>query len=251
MSNNIKIEICAGSIESAIAANKGGADRIELCSALSEGGITPSAGIIEYVCDNLNIPVFILIRPRTGDFHYSRADYEAMKKDILFAKRNGAKGIVTGMLNTDGTIDTCRMKDLIEMASPMQVTFHRAFDMTRNPVEALEEIINLGCHRILTSGQANNVIEGADLLAELVKIVGQRIIIMPGSGINLSNFSNLAEKTKATEFHLSATRSFKSRMSFMKTGVSMAGKNSNEFEIIQTDAETVESICNLAKLIRI
>jgi len=251
LSNNIKIEICAGSIESAIAANKGGADRIELCSALSEGGITPSAGIIEYVCDNLNIPVFILIRPRTGDFHYSRADYEAMKKDILFAKRNGAKGIVTGMLNTDGTIDTCRMKDLIEMASPMQVTFHRAFDMTRNPVEALEEIINLGCHRILTSGQANNVIEGADLLAELVKIVGQRIIIMPGSGINLSNFSNLAEKTKATEFHLSATRSFKSRMSFMKTGVSMAGKNSNEFEIIQTDAETVESICNLAKLIRI
>lgn len=249
MSNNIKIEICAGSIESAIAANKGGADRIELCSALSEGGITPSAGIIEYVCDNLSIPVFILIRPRTGDFNYSRADYEAMKKDILFAKRNGAKGIVTGMLNTDGTIDTCRMKDLIEMASPMQVTFHRAFDMTRNPVEALEEIINLGCHRILTSGQANNAIEGADLLAELVKIAGQRIIIMPGSGINLSNFSNLAEKSKATEFHLSATRSFKSRMSFLKTGVSMAGKNSNEFEIIQTDAETVESICNLAKQI--
>lgn len=251
MSNNIKIEICAGSIESAIAANKGGADRIELCSALSEGGITPSAGNIEYVCDNLNIPAFILIRPRTGDFHYSRADYEAMKKDILFAKRNGAKGIVTGMLNTDGTIDTCRMKDLIEMASPMQVTFHRAFDMTRNPVEALEEIINLGCHRILTAGQANNAIEGADLLAELVEIAGQRIIIMPGSGINLSNFSNLAEKTKATEFHLSATRSFKSRMSFLKTGVSMAGKNSNEFEIIQTDAETVESICNLAKQIRI
>lgn len=251
MSNSIKIEICAGSIESAIAANKGGADRIELCSALSEGGITPSAGIIEYVCDNLTIPVFVLIRPRTGDFHYTRADYEAMKKDILFAKRNGAKGIVTGMLNTDGTVDTCRMKDLIEMASPMEVTFHRAFDMSRNPFEALEEIINLKCHRILTSGQANNAIEGADLLSELVKIAGQRIIIMPGSGINLSNFNDLAEKTRAAEFHLSATRPFKSRMSYMKADVSMAGKNSNESEIIQTDSDTVERICDLAKLKRI
>jgi copper homeostasis protein len=133
----------------------------------------------------------------------------------------------------------------------MEVTFHRAFDMTRNPIEALEEIINLKCHRILTSGQANNAIEGADLLTELVKIAGQRIIIMPGSGINLSNFNILTEKTKANEFHLSATRPFKSRMSFMKTGVSMAGKNANEFEIIQTDTDTVASICNLAKRLRI
>jgi len=133
----------------------------------------------------------------------------------------------------------------------MEVTFHRAFDMSRNPFEALEEIINLKCHRILTSGQSNNAIEGADLLSELVKIAGQRIIIMPGSGINQSNFNDLVEKTRAGEFHLSATRPFKSRMSYMKADVSMAGKNSNEFEIIQTDADTVEHICNLAKLIRI
>lgn len=244
--NDIRIiEICAGTIESAIAANRGGAHRIELCSALSEGGLTPSEAMIHYSCRNLKLKVFVLIRPRTGDFNYTRAEFDIMKADILTAKKNGAHGIVTGMLNTDGTVDTCRMKDLIEMAAPMQVTFHRAFDMVRNPYEALEAIIELGCHRILTSGQANKAMEGAEIIKQLIEKATGRIIIMPGSGINAGNILQLAEATGASEFHLSASRSIPGRMSYKKTEVYMAGKGLDEFATVQTDRLMVEEIVKL------
>lgn len=243
---NVVIEICAGSVESAIAAKKGGAQRIELCSALSEGGITPSQAMIEYVKRNLKIETFVLIRPRTGDFSYSRAEFEVMKSDIFSAKAKGADGIVTGMLNTDGTIDTCRMKEIMDLARPLPVTFHRAFDLTRDPDKASEDIIKLGCKRILTSGQAQNALLGADLIARLVKIADNRISIMPGGGINAGNLQHIFDITGATEYHLSATTLVGSRMIFRKEGISMGNGSGNEYEMAQTDQNLVSEICQIA-----
>lgn len=246
MSDKVLIEICAGSVESAIAAEKGGAHRIELCSALSEGGLTPSQGMIEYAKTNLKIRTQVLIRPRAGDFNYSRAEHDIMKSDIFSAKARGADGIVVGMMNTDGTVDTCRMKELMEMAFPMQVTFHRAFDMSRDPFEAMEAIIGLGCHRILTSGQAPSAMAGASLIAELVRKAGSRIVIMPGGGINASNLAELFAITHASEFHLSATTSVKSRMNFVKHEINMGSKSTDEFSVFQTDKNLVSGICTIA-----
>lgn len=246
MTDKTVIEICAGSVESAIAAAHGGAQRIELCSALSEGGLTPSQAMIEYVKSNLKILTFVLIRPRSGDFSYSRAEFEVMKSDIFSAKVKGADGIVTGMLNTDGTIDTCRMKEIVEMAHPMPVTFHRAFDLTRDPYEALEEIIGLGCHRILTSGQASGAIEGVELISELVNKAGSRIIIMPGGGINTSNLRELFAKTGAAEFHLSAVSPVNSRMTYRKQAVNMGKGISDEYTFSQTNKTLVSEICKIA-----
>jgi len=246
MSPKIMIEVCAGSIESAIAASKGGAHRIELCSALSEGGLTPSQAMIEYVTTNLKIKTFVLIRPRSGDFSYSRAEFDVMKSDIFSAKTRGADGIVTGMLNTDGSIDTCRMKEVVEMAHPMQVTFHRAFDLAKDPYEALEVIIALGCSRILTSGMARTAPEGVELISGLVKQAGSRIVIMPGSGINASNIIELHSKTGANEFHLSATSTTRSRMVYRKTGVKMGHGTGDEYDYLQTDKNLVSEVCALA-----
>lgn len=246
MTSKVLIEICAGSVESAIAASKGGAHRIELCSALSEGGLTPSQAIIEYVKANLKIETYVLIRPRAGDFSYSRAEFEVMKSDIFSAKVKGADGIVIGMINTDGTVDTCRIKEVIEMARPMQVTFHRAFDLTRNPFEALETIIELGCQRILTSGQASSAPAGAAVIAQLVQQAGSRIIIMPGGGINASNLMDLYAATRAPEFHLSATTQIQSRMVFKKLGISMGKSAFDEYAIFQTDKNLVMEVCNIA-----
>jgi copper homeostasis protein len=250
MSEKVLIEICAGSVESAIAAEKGGARRIELCAALPEGGLTPSQAMIEYATSKLKIKTNVLIRPRSGDFNYSRAEYDIIKSDIFSAKVKGADGIVIGMINTDGTVDTCRMREIAEMAFPMQVTFHRAFDMTRDPFEALETIIGLGCHRILTSGQASSALAGATLIAELVKKAGPRIIIMPGGGINASNLAELFAITAASEYHLSATSSVKSRMHFVKQGINMGSKQIDEFTLIQTDKNLVNEICTIAEGLR-
>jgi len=246
MSGKIAIEICAASIESAIAAARGGAHRIELCSALSEGGLTPSQGMIEYTKSKLKIRTFVLIRPRPGDFNYSRAEYETMKTDIFSAKVAGADGIVIGMLNTDGTVDSCRMKELVEMANPMEVTFHRAFDMTKDAFKSMDEIIKLGCHRILTSGQASSALKGAGLISELIKVADNRIVIMPGSGINPGNFEQLVNATKAVEYHLSASAITKSRMIFRKSDINMGAFQINEYDLIQTDSKLVSEICNLA-----
>ncbi len=248
MSLNVVIEICAGSVESAIAAKKGGAHRIELC-ALSEGGLTPSQAMIEYVKRNLKIEAYVLIRPRTGDFSYSRAEFEVMKSDIFSAKAKGADGIVTGMLNTDGTIDTCRMKEIMDLARPLPVTFHRAFDLTRDPDKALEEIIKLGCKRILTSGQARDALIGADLIARLVKIAEKRISFMPGGGINAGNLRQIFDITGAMEYHLSATTQVASRMIFKKEGISMGNATVNEYEMIQTDQKMVAEICQIASIL--
>ncbi len=205
MDSKIKIEICVDSVESALNAQRGGADRIELCSDLNAGGLTPSKGLIEYVISHLQIPVYVMIRPRSGNFLYTRAEFQIMKADIFAAKVAGAAGIVMGMLNSDSTVDTCRMKELIEISHPLPVTFHRAFDMILNQELALEQIVEIGCSRILTSGGKATAIEGCQKIAELNRISNERIIIMPGSGINETNLPELYQRTLCKEFHLSAS----------------------------------------------
>jgi copper homeostasis protein len=213
-----------------------------LCTSLSEGGTTPSAGIIKKAIMLLDIPVFVLIRPRAGDFLYSDAEFDAMKEDILFCKERRAKGIVTGLLKTDGTIDIDRTAELVRLARPMQVTFHRAFDMTRDPLQTMEHIISLGIDRILTSGQANTVLDGADLIAAFISRAAGRIIIMPGGGINEDNVANLIQSTGATEIHASLRSQIQSKMQFRNITTSLGAESSDEYTRMETDPERVRLV---------
>lgn len=218
-----KLEICVYSFESAMNAQQAGADRVELCAGLPEGGTTPSYGMIRKVCSELMIPVHIIIRPRGGDFCYSPDEIEIMCDDILCAKKLGASGVVVGVLDRFGNVDLAGMSKLIKASEGMSVTFHRAFDMCADPFAALEEIISLGCDRILTSGQANNAILGVELLSQLVKEAGERIIIMPGCGINQENINDIVHATNAAEYHFSARMTKDSLMVFRNPQVSMGG----------------------------
>lgn len=242
---NYLLEVCAGSLSSALNAQRGGARRVELCENLKEGGITPSPGFIQQAVKLLDIPIFVLIRPRSGDFLYSNDEFELMKMDVLFCKEFGADGVVLGILKSDGRVNKERTAELIRIAYPMQVTFHRAFDMTRDPFRAMEDIINLGIKRILTSGQAANALEGADLITELITLAAGRIIIMPGGGINEENILELKNKTKAHEFHASLRSPVKSRMQFRNEKTSMGKAGEDEYTWLETDAERVKRFCNL------
>ena len=184
------IEVCANSYEYAIKAEKAGADRIELCKDLHLDGLTPTYEIAKKTINKLNIPVFILIRPREGDFNYSIEEYELMKADIVKFKEMGCKGIVSGVLNDDKTIDLERTKELVELTRPLEFTFHRAFDEVSDPFNELENLIGLGIGRVLTSGQKDKAIDGLDLLKKLNKKAGDRIKIMPGSGISNNTIKN-------------------------------------------------------------
>ncbi len=216
----IKIEVCAASVQSALTAQLAGAHRVELCSSLELGGITPSASTIERTREILDIEVYVLIRPRPGDFFYSTLEFDVIKRDILFCKNvktdDGKKvdGVVIGILHKDGQVDVERTKALVELAAPMKVTFHRAFDRAADPFLSLEKIIETGAHRILTSGQFESVFEGRFLLKELVEKAEGRISIMPGAGVNAQNISELAKVIQAKEFHLSGKGEIKSKMTF-------------------------------------
>ena len=204
MKKDYKVEICANSVKSCIEAQKGGAYRVELCAGIHEGGTTPSYGDIFMARQHLEIKLNIIIRPRGGDFFYSNLEHKIMLKDIEIAKNLGVDGIVIGCLTPNGDIDMIRNRELLEAAGEMSITFHRAFDMCRDPFESLEKIIELGCDRILTSGQQPKADMGIELLKKLVKVAGERIIIMPGSGVNAENIAKLAIETAAKEFHFSA-----------------------------------------------
>ena len=185
------IEVCAESYEYALKAEKAGADRIELCKDLHLDGLTPDYESAKRTIDKLNIPVYILIRPRQGDFIYSNEEFELMKRDIIKFKKMGCKGIVSGVLNDDNSIDVKRTKDLIELSRPLEFTFHRAFDIVSDPLKEIENLIRMGVDRILTSGQKNKAIEGLVFLEKLNNISKKRIVIMPGSGISNTNFKKL------------------------------------------------------------
>lgn len=233
-----RFEICANSVASCIAAQEGGADRVELCAGIPEGGTTPSYGMICKARESISIGLNVIIRPRGGDFLYTRDELEEMLHDIRIAKELGADGLVFGCLRSDGSVDIEAMKPLMEAAGDTPVTFHRAFDHTSDPFKALEDIISLGCARILTSGCRPTALEGAGLLAQLVEKAEDRIIIMPGCGVNESNIAETARLSGAREFHFSAREPVESGMSFRNPRVAM-GSEDDPYGTVQTTARRV------------
>ena len=215
----MKLEIISFNIESCIAAQEAGANRIELCDSPGEGGTTPSYAFIKAAREKLHIDLYVMIRPRGGDFLYSDEEFEMMKADIIICKQSSCDGIVTGILTKDGKVDKARCKKLIDLAYPLEATFHRAFDRVENPFEALEDIIDLGFERILTSGLKPKAIDAKETLAALVKQSTDRIIIMPGSGITSENIIEITESTGVKELHSSASIFAESKMEFQNAGM--------------------------------
>ncbi len=213
------LEVIAFSIESCSLAQASGAQRIELCDNAGEGGTTPSFGFLQEARKKVSIELYPIIRPRGGDFLYSPEEFEIMKQDIRLCKKLGCDGIVAGMLTAEGMVDKAKTTQLADLAYPMGLTFHRAFDRTADPFLAMEDIIESGCERILTSGQMPDALAGAGLIAELIRLSAERIIIMPGSGIRSSNITEIAQRTGAVEFHSSARKSKESKMQFINTNM--------------------------------
>ena len=247
MANKTSIEICAQSITSAVAAQEGGADRIELCTALEVGGLTPSPATMLEAKRLLTIPVCVLIRPRSGDFIYSDLEFDCIKRDVAWCKQNGMDGVVIGILTKNGTIDVPKMKELLGIARPMQVVCHRAFDQTPDAGEALEQLISLGFDRVLTSGQAKNVVVGRDILRGLVEQSNGRITIMPGNGVNPDNLKDLILYTKATDFHTSAKHTVKSPMPTFENSISFNLEGGRENDYFETDVVIVKEVVRIAQ----
>ncbi len=216
-------EVCVDSIDSALAAERGGADRVELCSDLLEGGLTPAYGTLKVATERLRIGIMMMIRPRGGDFCYSEAEFAAMAHDVHLAKDVGASGVVFGILTPEGDVDVERTRQLIQRARPLAVTFHRAFDMTRDPFAALEALVGLGVDRVLTSGQEPSVLEGLDLIAELVARAAGRIVVMPGGGITDRNIARIRAKLPVAEMHFAGGELVESRMVYRNPRVFMGG----------------------------
>lgn len=239
---NYKLEVIAFTIESCMLIQKAGAHRIELCDNPGEGGTTPSFGFLKKARELVSIDLFAMIRPRGGDFFYNANEFAIMKEDVLRCKGLGFDGVVLGLLNADGTIDKTRSAALVELAYPMSVTFHRAFDRTKNAMEALETLIVIGCERVLTSGLTPNVTEGTAMLAQLVKAAGDRIIIMPGSGVRSNNIKELAQQTGAVEFHTSARTWVASKMNYNNNKMNEARPDDpvgREMKTIMVDEEEI------------
>lgn len=238
------LEVCAGCIESVLAARRGGAFRVELCSGLDEGGITPSAGFIEAAVAVPELRKHVLIRPRGGDFLYTDVEKKVICRDIEYVKNLGVDGVVIGALTADGSIDLPAMRDFMKAAEGIDVTFHRAFDMCNDASRALEQIVDLGCSRILTSGLASTAEEGIPLLKKLVEQAAGRISIMPGCGVNAQNASKIICQTGATEIHASARALQKSMMRFRHEGVEMGKSGVDEYARMVTSEEKVRAIVN-------
>jgi copper homeostasis protein len=240
----VTLEVCANSVTSAIAAQEGGAIRAELCENLHEGGTTPSYADILLARKLLNIQLYVLIRPRGGDFLYSDLEYQIMTEDVKHCLDAGCDGIVIGILNTDGTVDKARCAKLVEMAhqAGAGVTFHRAFDLSNDQFKAMEDIIDLGCERILTSGGKTTAIEGARRIAELIVRANGRIGIMAGSGVNENNVRDLVHYTGLTEVHSSARVRLQSKMTYQNDHIIMSNTYGDEYSHEVTDVDRVRAI---------
>ncbi len=246
--NKTIVEVAVDSYEMAVAAEEAGADRIELCVALSEGGISPPLSLVQKVCEAITIPVHVMVRPRGGDFLYSEVEFEMMKKSIHHYSKAGAKGLVFGILKEDGTIDKVRCKELMDLSFTKKIVFHRAFDMTADPFLAMEEIIALGVHTILTSGQRQTAEDGLELLKELVKRSVNRINIMAGSGVNAHNVPLLYEAGIRT-FHFTARKKVDGNMKYRNDLLQSMGSGTtySEYDKFVFDAEKLKDVINVIK----
>lgn len=244
--DRFKIEICAGSVLSCLAAQDGGADRVELCAGMPEGGTTPSAGMIRRSREVLRIGLNVIIRPRGGDFLYSDSEIRQMEYDIYSAQDAGADGLVFGALTEDGDVDEKAMTVLMTAAGDLPVTFHRAFDHVRDPFGALEKIAGFGCCRILSSGCMPTALQGAGLLAGLVEKASGRISVMPGSGVNSGNIAQIAKDTGAYEFHFSARRPYGSMMKFRRPEVVMGGET-DFYTLMDSDSKEISAAISALK----
>ena len=248
MEHKIVVEVCVDSVESAIQAQRGGADRVELCDNLMEGGTTPSCGSIEVGRRLLQIGMHVIIRPRGGDFLYSDLEFEIMKRDIEIAKSLGVDGVVIGVLCEGGDIDVPRTKALVARARPMSVTFHRAFDVTPDPLQALETLISIGVDRVLTSGQEGTACEGAETVATLVETANNRIIVLACGGLTPRNVRRFVDSTHVREVHLTGFAPVDSAMTFRNERVFMGGTlRPSEFARSVTHAGIIREVCDLLR----
>ena len=239
----ITCEVCVEGFSGAAAAEAGGGHRIELCAGLIEGGTTPSMGTLSLVLERLSIKTVVLLRPRGGDFLYTDEEFDTMVRDIEVVRDAGAYGIATGVLTANGTIDAARFEKLIAASRPLSITCHRAFDMTRDPREALETLIELGVDRVLTSGQQPSVPEGTELIGELVELSAGRIVIMPGCGIEKSNVREIVEKTGVHEVHFTAFSHQESEMIYRNPRPFMGAVDlPGEYDLQLTDPARVGGI---------
>ena len=238
----MNLEICVDSVESAAAAEAGGAQRVELCSALLEGGLTPSLGMIRTVRKRVHIGVYVMIRPRGGDFVYSEDEIAIMREDIEQAARSGADGVVFGLLTPQAEVDVERTRSLVELARPMDVTFHRAIDMTRDVVGSLEDVIASGANRVLTSGGESTVVKGADRIRAMVDAAKGRIIVMPGGGVRIENVAQVAQATGATEFHAALRSNLPSPVSYQVQGIHLGDPNVDDYARSGVTSDDVRSL---------
>lgn len=247
------LEICVDSVESAINAQRGGATRLELCSNLIIGGTTPTRSLFEEVKKNVNIPINVLVRPRFGDFLYSDYEISIIKNEIKMFRNSGVNGIVVGILTKDGEIDLENFKKFIDEAQDIPITFHRAFDVCKNPIKVFYQLQKLGVQNILTSGQAQNCLAGKKLLRELIELSNKdsksNTKILVGAGLNMENIEEIVNYTGATDFHFSAKKIKQSKMEYKKENVNMGLKEFSEFEILETDERLVREMANYLKKI--
>ncbi len=240
---SFELEICAGNIQSVLAADVGGADRVELCDNLIEGGTTPSGGTILLAKEHSEIDIFPIIRPRGANFVYDGVEQGIMLRDIKIAVEYGADGIVIGALNSDGTVNYDLCCRLIEAAKGLPITFHRAFDHCRDPFEALDILVKMGVKRLLTSGQKNTALEGGDLIAKLQSRAGKQLAVMAGGGVDENNITELAQKTKAKAFHASLRSVYKQQAVFSKNEVRFNGtKDLEENQIMASSVERIKRV---------
>lgn len=239
----VLVEVCVDSVASAVAAERGGAARIELCSSLIEGGVTPSAGLIETTRAAVSLPVHVMIRPRGGDFCYDDAEFAVMKRDIAIAKQLGSDAVVFGILDINGQVDMARTQQLLDLARPLPVTFHRAFDMTADLPRALEDLCALGIDRVLTSGGESTALEGCENIARLVQQSRGRIALMAGSGVKPENARSLVEQTGVREIHVGLRTSLPSPMLHRNSRLKMGSVEGREYQRSVVLEEDVRALC--------
>jgi copper homeostasis protein len=236
-------EVCVDSVAGVRAAKAAGADRVELCADLLEGGITPSCGMIRQAKTIVGIDLNVMIRPRGGDFLFDDDEFAAMRSDIEIAKAEGADGVVIGLLTAAGEVDVARTRELISLARPLSTTFHRAFDMTPEPFRAIEMLVELGVDRVLTSGQEASVLDGLPLIVELIERAGNRIVVMPGGGISKRNVDRVVAAAKPREIHFAALEPVASGMRFRRAHVFMGGElRPPEYDRLDTSAASIRSV---------